>query len=216
MGTERGWRLRERSLSQPRLCPARQAWRLRPPRSGVAIARTGASEPLGVVVLDAESGSRPRPTLVSSGAARSLESRLRLDLPAVARGAICAVGATEESLPEAIDLCRDSGAAAVVSNAEPTTWREILDGGAVGAAVLRADAKAARALTALAAAGADQAPAPRRASCRALQGLWRRGAPLPESSRAASLGCAPGASRGGCCGRKRDRRRPSPCSWRSR
>ncbi len=118
---------------------------------GVAIARTGASEPLGVIVLDAESGSRPRPTLVSSGAARRLESRLRLDLPAVARGAICAVGATDESLPDAIDLCRDSGAAAVVLNAEPTTWREILDGGAVGAAVLRADAKAARALTALAA-----------------------------------------------------------------
>ena len=118
---------------------------------GVAVARIDGREPLGVVVVDTESGSRPRPTLVSSTAARSLESRLRMDLPAVARGAICAVTATKESLPDAIDICRESGAATVVVHGEPALWRELVDTGEVGAAVLRADTKASRPLTALAA-----------------------------------------------------------------
>ncbi len=118
---------------------------------GVAVARMGAREPLGVVVVDTESSSRPRPTLVSSAAARGLESRLRTDLPAVARGAICAVTATKESLPDAIDICRESGAATVVVHGEPALWRELVDTGEIDAAVIRADTKASRPLTALAA-----------------------------------------------------------------
>src|SRR5215207_9244142 len=118
---------------------------------GVAVARLGGRAPLGVVVVHPHSGSRPRPTLVSSAAARDLESRLRTDVPAVARGAICAVSVAEESLPDAIDCCRASGAAAVVVHGEPAMWRELIGTGEVGGAVLRADARASRALTALAA-----------------------------------------------------------------
>ncbi|MEJ7876930.1 MAG: hypothetical protein WKF62_09735, partial [Solirubrobacterales bacterium] len=44
---------------------------------GVAIARCKAQDPEGVVLLDPASGVRKRPTLVSSSAARSLESELR-------------------------------------------------------------------------------------------------------------------------------------------
>jgi Transglycosylase SLT domain/D-alanyl-D-alanine carboxypeptidase len=118
---------------------------------GVAIARTSASEPLAVIVLDADSTPRPRPTLVSSGSARALESRLRGDLPAVARGAICAVAATRAALPDALEACRASGAAAIVVHGEPVVWRGLVDEGEMNAAVLRADASAAPALTALAA-----------------------------------------------------------------
>src|SRR5687767_156605 len=110
---------------------------------GVALARVGAPEPAGVVVLDAVSGSRLRPTLVSSAAARDLESKLCADLSAVARGAICAVNATVESLPHVIDSCRGSGAEAVVVNGEPVVWRDLVDTCEVSGAVLRADAKAA-------------------------------------------------------------------------
>ena len=118
---------------------------------GVAIARTGAQEPLGVVVMETGSGSRLRPTLVSSGAARALESTLRTDLPAVARGALCCVMAAAESLPEAIDVCRSSGAAAVVIHGEPDLWRDLIDTGEVGGAVLRADATESRPLVAISA-----------------------------------------------------------------
>ena len=117
---------------------------------GVAISRFGAGEPLGVVVIDHERSSG-RPTLVSTGAARELESRLRPELAAVARGALCAVSAQGDELPGAIAACRSAGAAAVVVHAPPATWRELVDAGEVGAAVVRADVDRSRPLTALAA-----------------------------------------------------------------
>ena len=117
---------------------------------GVAISRLGAGEPLGVVVIDHERSSG-RPTLVSTGAARELESRLRPELAAVARGALCAVSAQGDELPGAIAACRSAGAAAVVVHAPPATWRELVDAGEVGAAVVRADVERSRPLTALAA-----------------------------------------------------------------
>jgi Transglycosylase SLT domain/D-alanyl-D-alanine carboxypeptidase len=117
---------------------------------GVALARSGASsEPLGVVLIDAESASRPRPTLVSSAPARALEASLQVDLPAVARGTLCTVTAAGNNLPEAIEMCGLHGAGAVVVRSDPETWRELVDTGEVVAAVLRADTKASRPLTAL-------------------------------------------------------------------
>jgi LAS superfamily LD-carboxypeptidase LdcB len=117
---------------------------------GVALARTGADEPRGVVVVDDEQAAK-RPTLVSSGCARELESLLRTDMPAVARGTLCAVRAGGDELAETIDACRAAGAVAVVVHAPPDLWRELVDTGGVDAVVLRADAKESRALTALAA-----------------------------------------------------------------
>ena len=118
---------------------------------GVALARAGAEEPLGVIVLDGEAGPRRRPTLVSSGAARALESQLGTDVQAAARGALCAVSAPEGELAGALERCRSSGAAALVVYAPPSAWRELVDGGEIAGAVLRADAKASRPLTGLAA-----------------------------------------------------------------
>ena len=46
-------------------------------------------------------------------------------------------------------MCGLHGAAAVVVRSDPETWRELVDTGEVGAAVLRADTKASRPLTAL-------------------------------------------------------------------
>ncbi len=117
---------------------------------GVAIARAAEDEPNGVILLDHDSGVRRRPTLVSSAPARSLEARLATELPSAARGTLCVVGIADHSTQEAIAVCRFSGAAAVVVHAGPATWRELVDTGEVGAAVLRADAGESRALTALA------------------------------------------------------------------
>ena len=118
---------------------------------GVAVARSGAKEPLGVVVFDAEAEGRRRPTLVSSAPARELESRLAGAVPAVARGTVCSVTATGSHLADTLDLCRAADASAVVIHARPRLWRELIDTGEPDAAVLRADSRTAPSLTALAA-----------------------------------------------------------------
>ncbi len=118
---------------------------------GVAMARSAGGESLGVVVLDTEAEGRRRPTLVSSGSARELESRLAGALPAAARGALCSVTAAEAHLADALDLCRAAGASSVVIHARPGVWRELVDSGEADAAVLRADVASERSLTAMAA-----------------------------------------------------------------
>ena len=117
---------------------------------GVALARCGDENPLGVVLLDPGSDTRTRPTLVSSSPARALESRLAGAVPAAARGALCAARVSEEHLAETLGLCKSCGADAVVVHARPRLWRELVDRGEVKGAVLRADVKGSRALTALA------------------------------------------------------------------
>ncbi len=119
---------------------------------GVAIARSLSPEPAPVIVLNLEEGARKRPTLVSSRAARGLESYLRGALPAVARGLLCWADLPPGAdAGEALAVCRASSAAAVVVHAAPDTWRELVDEGGVDAAVLRSDAQAGRAMAALAA-----------------------------------------------------------------
>jgi len=118
---------------------------------GVAIARRGADEPLGVVLIDLDSGVSRRPTLVSSASARSLESELRDVVPAAARGTLCAVTAREPDLDQALADCRESRAAAVVVLASPPRWRDLVDGGEVDAVVIRGDVGRDRPLVALAA-----------------------------------------------------------------
>ena len=118
---------------------------------GVALARAAGAAPLGVIVLDQASSLRRRPTLVSSAPARELEAELAAEVPAAARGAVCAVGAADADLPVALEVCRAAGARAVVVHAQAPAWRELVDSGEAGAAVLRADAREARPLTALAA-----------------------------------------------------------------
>ncbi|MDQ3729362.1 MAG: M15 family metallopeptidase, partial [Actinomycetota bacterium] len=118
---------------------------------GVALARCGATEPEGVVLVDPDSGVRRRPTLVSSSAARSLESELRDVVPASARGTLCVVSVPAAELCETLEACRESRASAVVVHAEPERWRELVDEGGVDAVVLRADASNERSLLAIAA-----------------------------------------------------------------
>ena len=118
---------------------------------GVAVARRGVDEPLGVVLVDPTSGVTRRPTLVSAGAARLLESELRDVVPAAARGALCTVSTDEWGLDGALEACRESRAAAVVVHAPPQRWRQLVDEGEADAAVIRADATQDRSLIAIAA-----------------------------------------------------------------
>jgi hypothetical protein len=117
---------------------------------GVALARMGDGEPRGVVVVDVAEEVRQRPTLVSSGAARELESRLAAALPAAARGVLCATAVSEAHLADALDLCRVSGADSIVVAAPPGVWRELIDAGEAEAGVIRADVERSRPLLALA------------------------------------------------------------------
>ena len=118
----------------------------------VAAARRSAA-PDGVVLCEV-GGTVRRPTLVSSTAARALESRLRGEVRAAARGAVCWVGLGADAWREELELCRDAGASLVVTFLEPGRWRELVgdpDAGARGA-VVRADLPGGRALAGLVAA----------------------------------------------------------------
>ena len=122
--------------------------------AAVAGALARSSEPPGGIVL-AELGGEPRrrPTLVSSAPARALESTLRPELPAAARGGVCWVALDAGAdWRQGLELCRASGARAVVCHGAPAHWRQLLDSGNGDAAVLRADCDGSKALPALAAA----------------------------------------------------------------
>lgn len=154
---------------------------------GVAVARSGEEEPLGVILVDLDTEGRRRPTLVSSGSARALESRLAGAVPAVARGTLCAVSASEGHLADTLDLCRSAGAAAIVVHARAELWRELIDQGEAGAAVLRADAHVSLPLTAMAAGDLIRAGLP--------TGVVTR-APGVVATRRALAGIEPGGDLG--------------------
>ena len=119
----------------------------------VAAARRGGAQPQGVVLAEVSAASvRRRPTLVSSAAARTLETALRGNLPAAARGALAwVVLDPADDWKDWLDLCCASGPAVVVVHAAPELWRELVEADEADAAVLRADVGTARALAALAA-----------------------------------------------------------------
>jgi hypothetical protein len=128
-------------------------------RAAAAALACAASAPdrAGLLVEIGE-GRSPRPALFATAAARRLEERLAAHLPeasVAARGQICqvALGAGPEALdrvPAALALGRET---ACVLHAPPAPAREALEGQAIGAdaALLRADLKRDRSLTALAA-----------------------------------------------------------------
>jgi Transglycosylase SLT domain/D-alanyl-D-alanine carboxypeptidase len=118
----------------------------------VAAARRGAV-PDGVVFCEVAGASR-RPTLVSSAAARGLESRLRGELRAAARGAVCWAGLGADQWREDLERCREAGAALVVAFLDPGRWRELVDDpeSDVRAGVVRAELPRGRALAGLVAA----------------------------------------------------------------
>ena len=152
MGAERRWRLRPRFSWPSRPCRKRRGEPRRRPLSGSRSPARAAEEPLGVVVVDAESGSRPRPTLVSSAAARGLGVQAPHGPPGRGprrhlRGQRHRGVASRRQSTSAEHRARPQSS----STASPARWRELVDAGEVGAAVLRADAKASRPLTALAA-----------------------------------------------------------------
>jgi soluble lytic murein transglycosylase-like protein len=115
----------------------------------VAAARRPGGES-GVVIC--EIADRPRrPTLVSSAAARKLESLVRGELRAAARGAVCWVTLYRDSWREQLDQCRKAGASMVVASLEPARWRKLIANPAAGVqgAVVRADLPAGRSLAGL-------------------------------------------------------------------
>lgn len=120
----------------------------------VAAARRGGDQPRGVVLAEvsAAGSRRRRPTLVSSAAARTLETALRGNVSAAARGALAwvALDPAHEWRDE-LDFCRSSGPAVVVVHALPELWRELVEAKEAGAAVLQADVASAKPLAALAA-----------------------------------------------------------------
>jgi len=154
---------------------------------GVALARSGGAEPRGVVLVDSQAESRRRPTLVSSVPARELESRLAAAVPAVARGTLCAVAVSERHLADTLDLCRAACASSLVVHVRPELWRELIDGDEADAAVLRADPRAARSLTAMAASDLISAGVP--------TGVITR-APGVVATRRALAGIEPGGNLG--------------------
>ena len=123
-----------------------------------ALACAGSEADRAALFLELTDGGPPRPALVASAAARSLEERLAAHLPeagVASRGALChlTLPAGPEGLdraPAALALVRDSLG---VVHVPPSLLQAAvaLPGIRAGAAVLRADLGRDRALTALAA-----------------------------------------------------------------
>jgi hypothetical protein len=123
-----------------------------------ALACAGSDPDRAALLLELTDGRAPRPALVASAAARTLEERLVAHLPEAAvasRGTLChlSLPATREGLdraPAALALVRDSVGVVLVPPRllQPATESTALR---VGTAVLRADLGRDRALTALAA-----------------------------------------------------------------
>jgi hypothetical protein len=110
------------------------------------------------LLIDFDEAKPPRPTLLTTAAARRLEERLLAHLPGAAvapRGAIChlrlpADSSGVEQVPAVLPLVRDSAA---IVHLEPHRLQPILAAPRIdaGAALLRADLRTDRSLTALAA-----------------------------------------------------------------
>jgi hypothetical protein len=127
----------------------------RPAAAALACAR--AEPDRASLLIDLVEGRAPRPTLVASAAARSLEERLAVHLPearVASRGQLCHLAlpadrAGIERLPAALPLVRD---AVGVVHLPPPLLQAVLREEAIRAtgALLRADLDRDRALTALA------------------------------------------------------------------
>jgi len=122
-----------------------------------ALACAGSDPDRAGLLLELADGRAPRPALIASAPARTLEERLAAHLPEAAvasRGALChlTLPATREGLrraPAALTLVRDSIAVVIVP---PGLLQAAIDlpGVRADAVVLRADLGRDRALTALA------------------------------------------------------------------
>jgi hypothetical protein len=123
-----------------------------------ALACAGSDPDRAALLLELTDGRPPRPALVASAAARTLEERLAVHLPeagVASRGALChlvlpAAHASLDRVPAALALVRDSLGVVLVPPGLLQAATEAGGPGA-GAVVLRADLSRDRALTALAA-----------------------------------------------------------------
>ncbi len=115
---------------------------------GIAAARA-TPRPRGIVLCETGSTAR-RPTLISSQAARELESRLRGAVPVAARGALCWASLGDE-WRAGLEDCRQAGAEVVVAFVAPDRWHDLVadPGAGVRAAVVRADLPHGRPLAGL-------------------------------------------------------------------
>jgi hypothetical protein len=126
--------------------------------AAAALACAGSEPDRAGLLVDLDAQRRPRPSLVATAAARRLEERLAAHLPEAAvasRGCTChltlATGSEPTGLlPSALALVRDSTA---VVHLPPSLLQPALEQRDIGAraVLLRADPKADRSLTALAA-----------------------------------------------------------------
>lgn len=134
----------------------------------------------GIVLVEALDGERRRPTLLSSHAARALESAL--GERAAARGALCWLATAAEELPDALEAVASAAPAAVVAVLGPAAWRDLVDAAPPGlrAVAVSADLPRQRSLAALVvgdarerglAAGVFRRPAGLVAARRAVAGL---------------------------------------------
>lgn len=128
-------------------------------RAAAAALACAASEPdRAALLIDLGAGRAPRPSLIATAGARSLEERLVAHMPdaaAASRGSICHLKLPAdpegiEGIAAALPLVRES---ACVVHLPPGLLRPVLEETRVQptAALLRADLAADRALTALAA-----------------------------------------------------------------
>jgi hypothetical protein len=123
-----------------------------------ALACAGSDPDRAALLLELTDGRPPRPALVASAAARTLEERLAVHLPeagVASRGALChlvlpAAHASLDRVPVALALVRNSLGVLLVP---PGLLQAATEAGRLGAGavVLRADLSRDRALTALAA-----------------------------------------------------------------
>ena len=123
-----------------------------------ALACAGSDPDRAALLVELSDGRPPRPALVASAAARALEERLAAHLPeagVASRGTVCHVtlpadGEGLDLAPAALALVRDSLG---VLHLPPGLLQAAIDAARLrtGAAVLRADLRRDRALTALAA-----------------------------------------------------------------
>jgi hypothetical protein len=128
------------------------------PRAAAAALACAGSEPdRAALLVELDAGRPPRPSLVATSAARELEERLTVHLPAVgvaSRGNICLLRLSPdadgiEQIPAALPLVRD---AAAIVHLPPALLQPVLAQPRIDptGALLRADLDQDRALAALA------------------------------------------------------------------